>query len=80
MSEIMKVIDERKRQKNKDRKKQRSGASYGESVRAKWFCCTFKLGFFQLTELRFSLQNSLQSFESLFLIWCERLPMYGNLK
>ena len=29
--------------------------------------------------LRFSLQNSLQSFESLFLIWCERLPIYGNL-
>ena len=30
--------------------------------------------------LKFSLQNSLQSFESLFLIWCERLPTYGNLK
>ena len=30
--------------------------------------------------LKFSLQNSLQSFESLFLIWCERLPIYGNLK
>ena len=34
--------------KNKDRKKQRSGASYSESVRAKWFCCPFKLGFVQL--------------------------------
>ena len=32
------IIDERERQKNKDRKKQRSGASYSESVRAKWFC------------------------------------------
>ena len=30
--------------------------------------------------LKFSLQNSLQSFEILFLIWCERLPIYGNLK
>ena len=48
MSEIMKIIDERERQKNKDRKKQRSGASYSESVRAKWFCCAFKLGFVQL--------------------------------
>ena len=33
---------------NKDRKTQRSGASYIESVRAKWFCCAFKLGFVQL--------------------------------
>ena len=48
MSEIMKIIDERERQKNKDRKKQRSGASYSESVRAKWFCRAFKLGFVQL--------------------------------
>ena len=30
--------------------------------------------------LKFSLQNLLQSFKSLFLIWCERLPIYGNLK
>ena len=48
MSEIMKIIDERERKKNKDRKTQRSGASYSESVRAKWFCCAFKLGFVQL--------------------------------
>ena len=48
MLEIMKIIDERERQKNKDRKKQRSAASYCESVRAKWFCCTLKLGFSQL--------------------------------
>ena len=26
---------------NKDRKKQRSGASYSENVNAKWFCCAF---------------------------------------
>ena len=30
---------------NKDIKKQRSAASYSESVRAKWFCLAFKLGF-----------------------------------
>ena len=30
--------------------------------------------------LTFYLQNSLQSFESLFLIWCDRLLIYGNLK
>ena len=30
--------------------------------------------------LKFSLQNSSQSFEILYLIWCERLPIYGNLK
>ena len=30
--------------------------------------------------LIFSLQNSLQSFESLFSIWCDRLPIYGTLK
>ena len=39
----------KKRQKNKDTKEQRCDASYNERVRAKWFCCTFKLGFFQLT-------------------------------
>ena len=41
----MEIIDERERQKNKYRKKQRSGASYSESVRAKWFRCAFKLCF-----------------------------------
>ena len=30
--------------------------------------------------LKFSLQNPLQSFGSLFLLWCERLLMCGNLK
>ena len=30
--------------------------------------------------LKFSLENSLQAFESFILIWCERLPIYGNLK
>ena len=37
-----------KKKKDKDRKTPRSGASYSETVRAKWFCCAFKLGFVQL--------------------------------
>ena len=37
-----------KGKKTKDRKTQRSGSSYGESVKAKWFFCVFKLGFVQL--------------------------------
>ena len=42
--------------KNKDKKMQRSGSSCSESVRAKWFCCTFKLGFVQLHYI-FSISN-----------------------
>ena len=30
--------------------------------------------------LKFSLQNCSESFESLFLIWCERLRIYGKFK
>ena len=48
MSEIMKIINESEREKNKDKKKQRGGTSYSENVRAKWFCSPFKLGFVQL--------------------------------
>ena len=48
MSDIMAIIDEREKQKNKDRKKGRSDTSYGESVRAKYFYCAFKLGFVHL--------------------------------
>ena len=44
----MKKIDKRKRGKNKDRKKQKSGTSYSESVRGKGFCYAFKLCFVQL--------------------------------
>ena len=36
----MKIIDESERQKKQIQKE--------ESVRAKWFCCVFKLGFAQL--------------------------------
>ena len=38
----------RKATKNKDRKKKTIDVSYSEKVRAKWFCCAFKLGFLQL--------------------------------
>ena len=34
--------------KDKDGEQQRADARYSESVRAKWFCCAFKLGFLQL--------------------------------
>ena len=32
---------------NKDGNEQRGDTSYSENVRAKWFCCTFKLAFLQ---------------------------------
>ena len=39
----------RKRKVKKQRqKKHGSCESYSESVRAKWFCCAFNLGFVQL--------------------------------
>ena len=37
-----------KGKKSKERKEQRGHANYTESVRAKWFCCAFKLGFLKL--------------------------------
>ena len=49
--EIMKTIDEREKQRTtKETKTERSkgNRSYSERVRAKWFCCAFKLGFLQL--------------------------------
>ena len=50
--EIMKTMDERemgKTTKEKQAKTERSkgNRSYSERVRAKWFCCAFKLGFLQ---------------------------------
>ena len=51
--EIMKTIDEKEMQKTtkeKQTKSERStrNRSYSERVRAKLFCCAFKLGFLQL--------------------------------
>ena len=51
--EMMKTTDEREMQKptkEKQTKPERSkgNRSYSERVRAKWFCCAFKLGFLQL--------------------------------
>ena len=47
------IVDERETQKtttNKQTKTEKSkgNRSYSEKVRAKWFCCAFKLGFLQL--------------------------------
>ena len=51
--EIMKTIDEREMQKTKEKQtkaeRSKGNRSYSERVRAKWFCCAFKLGFLQLT-------------------------------
>ena len=47
-------MDEEETQKNKQTKKQakteknKGDRSYSERVRAKWFCCAFKLDFLQL--------------------------------
>ena len=41
----------KEKRKKTDRKKQRGGTSYSESVRAKRFCCAFKLGFLQYVKL-----------------------------
>ena len=45
-------MDERKLQKKQQKKKKpdriKGNGSYSESVRAKWFCVAFNLGFFQL--------------------------------
>ena len=51
--EMMKKIDEREMQKTTKEiqtKTERSigNRSYSGKVRAKWFCCAFKLGFFHL--------------------------------
>ena len=54
MSEIIKILDERETQKqtkktSKQRQKRTMGdKSYSERVRAKLFCCVFKLGFLRL--------------------------------
>ena len=53
----MEITDEKETQKNNKNtktqkqtktKKNKGDRSYSERVRAKWFCCAFKLGFLQL--------------------------------
>ena len=50
----MKIVDEREmkenniKKTNKDRKEQGVTEAIVKWVRAKWFCCAFKLGFFKL--------------------------------
>ena len=51
--EIMKIIHEREMQKTTKEKqatteRSKENRRYSERVGAKWFCCTFKLGFLQL--------------------------------
>ena len=51
--EIMKARDQREMQKipkekQKNTERSEGNTSYSERVKAKWFCCAFKLGFFQL--------------------------------
>ena len=51
--EIMKTIDQTKMQKTTKEKQTKTAGSkgnrnYSERVKAKWFCCAFKLGFLQL--------------------------------
>ena len=38
----------KKQQRKKKIKRSKGNRSYGERMRARWFCCAFKLGFFQL--------------------------------
>ena len=53
-AEIMKTIDAKNNKKNKGRRS-KENRSYSEKVRAKGFCCAFKLGFLHGFFLRFLL-------------------------
>ena len=93
VSEVMITKYEIKRKK-KTKKKQTGDTSYTESVRAKWFRylksseigSIYEKWLLFLNELKaglmlkFSLLNSLESFENLSLVWCESFPIYGDLK
>ena len=50
----MKIVDDQKRKKTTKKKQRHKRAwgniSYSERVRAKWFCCAFKLDFFQFID------------------------------
>ena len=48
----------KEKEKNKDRKEPKGDTSYSESVRAKWFCCKFKLGFLKLISKAFLILKS----------------------
>ena len=62
--------------KNKDKKKQRIGASDSENVRTKWFCCTTKLGFFQFIRKSFLIFRS--NLELAFLIILKERELYKS--
>ena len=44
----MEIYSRKEEKKTKTKKNKGGSTSYNESVRAKWFCCEFKLGFAQL--------------------------------
>ena len=90
MSEIMKIIDEREMQKNKKQrqKRTRGDRSYNERIRAKWFCCVFKLGFLQLISKTSVIFNSnlylALSIKAKRIIWvkacCGGVQMFENMR
>ena len=41
-------MKEKRQQQKKKTEKNKGDKSYSEKVRAKWFCCAFKLGFLHL--------------------------------
>ena len=48
MEEEPKKTNKQKKKQRQKRLKGKGNASYNERVRAKWFCCVFKLGSFQI--------------------------------
>ena len=72
MSETIKITDEIEMQTKKAKtEKNKWGKSYSERVRAKWFCCSFKLGFLQLVcKSSLIFQSNLELVLSIF--WKER--------
>ena len=77
----MKTIDERQMQKTTKEKQTKAemrngNRNYSERVRAKWFCCAFKLGFLQLI-----CKNSLffkSNFELALSIILKQRELYGS--
>ena len=83
----MKIIDQKEREK-----KQRGGANYRQSVRAKWFCCAFKLSLVHLmykvslilhSNLQLTLSIILKEWESYesqhAVVECRRLKIWDLL-
>ena len=52
------VRDNENNRWKRNTEKNKGNKSYSEMVRAKWFCCAFKLGFLQLTSKAFLIFKS----------------------